>query len=121
MVALVAGLFVFLGLHSVRIFAEDWRRRTIARIGEKPWKGLYSLVSSAGFVLLVWGYSQAREQVPLWDPPDFTQYVTVALMLPVFVLLAAAYWPSNSIKSSRPCTAGPQPARGCSRPRRRAW
>lgn len=99
MVALVAGLVVFLGLHSVRIFAEGWRGRTIARIGEKPWKALYSLVSIAGFVLLVWGYTQARQQVPLWDPPDFMQYVTVALMLPVFVLLTAAYWPHNSIKA----------------------
>lgn len=99
MVALVAGLVVFLGLHSIRIFAEGWRTASIAGIGEKRWKAVYSLASIASFALLVWGYSQARQQMPVWDPPEFTQYVTLALMLPVFVLLVAAYWPRNSIEA----------------------
>lgn len=99
MAALVAGLILFLGLHSTRVFAEGWRTATIARIGEKPWKGIYSAVSIAGFALLVWGYSQARQQWPLWDPPEFLEYVTLVLMLPALVLLVAAYWPRNSLKA----------------------
>ncbi len=54
MTYLMLGLIIFLGAHSVRIFAEDWRTRTIARVGQNPWKGVYSLISIAGFVLLVW-------------------------------------------------------------------
>ena len=51
----IIGLVLFLGLHSVRIFAEGWRTRTIARIGALPWKGLYSVLSIAAFVLLLFG------------------------------------------------------------------
>lgn len=65
---LILGLLLFLGTHSTRVFAEGWRTATIARIGEGPWKGLYTVLSIAGFVLLVWGYAQARQQMPLWDP-----------------------------------------------------
>ena len=99
MVMLVVGLLLFLGVHSTRVFAEGWRNATIARVGEKPFKGLYSLVSIAGFVLLVWGYSHARQQVPLWNPPVFMKHVTVLLMIPAFVLFVAAYVPRNGIKA----------------------
>ena len=99
MAMLIAGLVVFLGVHSTRVFAEGWRSATIARIGEGPWKGIYSLVSIASFVLLVWGYGHARQQMPLWDPPAFLRYVTAVLMLPVFVLLAAPYVPRNGVKA----------------------
>jgi uncharacterized membrane protein len=106
---MMLGLVLFLGAHSVRIVAEDWRTRTIARIGAYPWKGAYSLVSLAGFVLLVWGYGQARAvPVILYNPPYFTYYVTSALMLFSFVLWAAAYVPRNHIKAAlgHPMVAG---------------
>jgi uncharacterized membrane protein len=99
MVWLVVGLLVFLGVHSTRVFADGWRSSTIARVGEGPWKGVYSVVSIAAFVLLVWGYAQARQQVPLWFPPPWTRHVTALLMLPVFVLFLATYVPHNGIKA----------------------
>ena len=58
---MVAGLIVFLGVHSTRVFAEPLRAQWVARLGEKPWKGLYALASLAGFVLLVYGYGLARQ------------------------------------------------------------
>jgi uncharacterized membrane protein len=90
MLTLVIGLVVFLGAHSVRIVAEPWRNDQIARLGEGTWKGLYSLVSLAGLVLIVWGYGQARlEPVVLWNPPVWSRHAAAALMLPAFVLIAA--------------------------------
>lgn len=101
MTYLILGLIIFLGPHSVRIFADDWRSRTIARIGEKPWKGFYSLASIAGFVLIVWGYGEARtDSIVLYSPPLFLYYVASLLVLPAFVLLAAAYVPGNAIKAA---------------------
>lgn len=97
---LVLGLVLFLGVHSTRIVAEGWRMRTIARWGEGPWKGLYSLVSIAGLVLVVWGYGLARQQpVLLWTPPRGMNHLAALLTLVAFVLLAAAYVPRNGIKS----------------------
>jgi uncharacterized membrane protein len=55
---LVLGLGLFLGLHSVRIVADDWRSRQIARWGAGAWKGGYSLLSGLGLALIVWGYGR---------------------------------------------------------------
>jgi uncharacterized membrane protein len=101
MLLLVLGLVLFLGAHSVRIVAEGWRASTIASIGEKPWKGAYSLVSIAGFVLIVVGFSLARQQGPhlLWAaPPVWTRHLAALLTLFAFVLVTAAYVPGNAIK-----------------------
>ena len=61
MTLLLLGLVLFLGTHSVRIFAEDWRGRRIAAMGPMAWKGVYSLLAIAGFVLIVYGYAAARQ------------------------------------------------------------
>lgn len=109
MAPLILGLVVFLGTHSVRIFAEDWRGRQIARLGAGGWKGAYSLVSAAGLALIVYGYATARaEAVQLWMPPPWTHPVAGVLMLPAMILIAAAYVPANHIKSAlgHPMLAG---------------
>lgn len=92
----VIGLAIFLGVHSVSIAAPAWRDATVARMGERPWKGLYSLVSIASFVLLIWGYGVARmEPVVLYTPPVWTRWLAALVMLPVFPLLLAAYFPGR--------------------------
>ena len=97
---LILGLVLFLGAHSARIVAEGWRTRVIAQRGENAWKGLYSLVSLIGLVLVVWGYGLARQQpVVLWVPPVATRHVAALLMLASFILLTAAYVPRNGIKA----------------------
>ncbi len=97
---LILGLVIFLGTHSVRIFADHWRTRARSRIGALPWKGLYSLASGLGLVLMVWGFGLARQQpVQLWAPPMITRHAAALLTLIAFVLLAAAYVPGNGIKA----------------------
>lgn len=98
---LVAGLVVFLGVHSLRIVADGWRTATIERMGRNAWRALYSIVSLAGFALLVWGYGQARlEGVFLWSPPAWTRYVTSILVLPAFVLIVAGNMKGTRIKAA---------------------
>lgn len=100
MLLLIAGLVIFLGVHSARVFAEGWRTRTRDRLGENTYKGLYSLVSLAGFVLIVYGFGVARlTPTVLWSSPIWTRHLAALLTLPVFVLLLAAYLPGNLIKS----------------------
>lgn len=109
MAYLLLGLLLFLGTHSIRIFADDWRTRQFARLGEKRWKGWYSIVALGGFALLVWGYGQTRlAPVDLWNPPLWTRHLALLLMLPAFVLLVAAYVPGNRIKAAlgHPMVAG---------------
>ncbi|MBN8712608.1 MAG: NnrU family protein [Xanthomonadales bacterium] len=97
---LILGLLVFLGVHSLRVFADDWRTRQIARFGEKPWKGLFTLASLLGFVLLCWGFGLARAQpVLLYTPPLALRHLNALFTLIAFVLLAAAYVPRNHLKA----------------------
>lgn len=100
MAMLILGLLLFLGVHSTRIVADGWRTRTIARIGELPWKGAYTVASIAGFVLIVWGYGLARQSpVVLWQPPRGMNHLAALLMVASFVLLVATYVPRNAIKA----------------------
>ncbi len=100
MLALVVGLVIFLGTHSVRIVADPWRTRTLARIGPGPWKGLYSLVAAVGLVLIVWGYGQARmEPVVVWVPPVWTRHLASFLVLPAFILIAAGNMRGTHMKA----------------------
>jgi uncharacterized membrane protein len=100
MTLLVLGLILFLGTHSTRIFAEGWRAQRVAAMGEVPWKGVYSVVSLIGFLLIVYGYGEARTApVVLWNPPVWTRHLAALLTIPAFVLLVAAYVPGNRIKA----------------------
>jgi uncharacterized membrane protein len=100
MTLLLLGLVMFLGVHSVRIVAEGWRGRMLARLGPGTWKALYSLLSLAGLVLITWGYGAARMQpLVLWAAPLWTRHLAALLTLPAFVMLVAAYVPGNAIKA----------------------
>lgn len=96
MLVFAVGLVLFLGIHSVSIVAPQWRMAMIERLGEWPWKGVYSIVSAVGLAVLVVGYNMARrEPVVLYTPPAALRHVALLLMLPVFTLFIAAYFPGR--------------------------
>ena len=100
MAVFIVGLILFLGIHSVSIIAPRWRDAQVAKLGEWPWKGVYSVVSVVGFVVLVYGYGMARQSsVVLYTPPTAMRHIALLLMIPVFPLLLAAYLPGR-IKSA---------------------
>jgi uncharacterized membrane protein len=99
MLLLILGMIVFLGIHSVRIIAPDWRDAQLARFGENRWKGLYSFISLIGFILLVWGYARAQPMAPvLYEPAVWMRHVTLALMLPAFISLMVFILPPGRLK-----------------------
>ena len=100
MIYLLIGIFLFLGAHSVRIWADPWRERMLERLGDARWKGLHALTSAIGLGLLIWGFGLARQEpVQLWIPPNGMRHLASVLILGSFVLLAAAYVPGNRIKA----------------------
>jgi uncharacterized membrane protein len=100
MAILILGLLIFLGVHSTRIFADDWRSAQISRRGAQTWKMGYTVVSLAGFALLLWGFAMARHDGPvLWNPPVGLRHLSAPLTLIAFVLLAATYVPRNGFKA----------------------
>jgi uncharacterized membrane protein len=93
---LVLGLVVFIAPHALTM-TRGARAAVIARLGEIPYKIVYSLVAILGIALIAWGYGQYRATgwVQIWNPPGFMRHVTVALMWPSIVCISAAYSPGH--------------------------
>jgi uncharacterized membrane protein len=92
----ILGLVVFLGAH---VFVTMRNRRTalVARIGEWPYRGLFSLVSIAGIVLIGYGFASYRAAgfITVWQPPAWTRHIVELLMWPASIMIVAAYTPGN--------------------------
>ena len=99
MTLFVIGLALFLGVHLVRVVAPGLREAAIERFGDNVWKGLYSVASLVGLVLVGRGYSAAYgETALLYDIPSWGRVVPWVLMAAAFVLIVAAYVPAGRIK-----------------------
>lgn len=107
MTLFLLGLAVFFGAHLWTAFARKGREALIAKLGAGPYKGLYSLVSIAGFALFVVGWRGADASV-LYAPPAFLKHIAYLLMLIALVLLASAYLPKGKIAAAakHPMLAG---------------
>lgn len=100
MLVLVIGLLIFLGVHSTRMFAPQWRAKKIDKMGLGGWKAAYSIAAIVGLVMIVWGYGQARlDPTWLWVPPVWTRHLAALLTIPAFILLVATYVPHTHIKA----------------------
>ncbi|WP_434986381.1 NnrU family protein [Vreelandella zhaodongensis] len=100
MTIMIIGLLIFLGSHSVRIFAENWRQQQIAKYGENTWKLAYSAVSVIGLAIAIYGFGQMRlSPIYVWFPPMGLRHAVALLMIPAFIMLVAAYMPRNAIKA----------------------
>ena len=97
---MILGLILFLGSHSVGIFAPLWREKTVGKIGLNPYKGITSLVALAGIILIVKGHDNALDSLTWgWAPPLFTKHLTVLLMLFALIMLVSSFVPNNHIKA----------------------
>lgn len=97
---LIVGLVQFLGIHSMRMIGNV-RANALEKFGPNGWKAGYSVASIIGFIVLVYGYGQARQTAPiLYVPPSALQPVTWLLMWPAMILLVASQVPAGKIKAA---------------------
>ncbi|MGA8612128.1 MAG: NnrU family protein [Xanthobacteraceae bacterium] len=92
----ILGLVVFLGAH-VLVSMRDERAALISKVGQGPYRGLFSLVSIVGIVLICYGFATYRAAglIPVWYPPPWTRHIVEVLMWPASVMVTAAYIPGN--------------------------
>jgi uncharacterized membrane protein len=92
LLVMIAGLVLFLGVHTLTT-QRDLRSQFVASMGEGGYKIGYALVSTAGLVLIVWGFAHYRTGglIPVWSPPTFLKHLNDALMLPAVILVVASY------------------------------
>jgi uncharacterized membrane protein len=93
---MILGLAVFLGSHAF-VTMRPQRAAVIARVGEGPYKGLFSLISLVGIILIGWGFAHYRSTgyIDIWSPPAWTRHVTLLLVWPAIVCIFAAYIPGD--------------------------
>ncbi|WP_428409126.1 NnrU family protein [Hyphococcus sp.] len=107
MALFILGLLIFFGAHLFTAFARGLRAALIGKIGEGPYKGLYSVISLAGFILIIIGWRGADTSI-LYTTPAWTRHIAYLLVLIAFILLAAAYVPAGKIAGAakHPMLAG---------------
>jgi uncharacterized membrane protein len=99
---LFLGLVIFLGTHSIGIVAPAWRDRVKSVWGPNRWRTLYSILSAIGFVLLLYGFAQARQHPIIWYAPShLLRSVARILMVPVLPLVLAAYLPGRIQRAAK--------------------
>lgn len=94
MTILIIGLILFLGTHSISMISVGWRDKMAAKIGEKAFQGIHSLIALIGFILIIWGYGLATP-IHLYTPNPWLVHIAWLLMLPVFPIFFAAYLPGR--------------------------
>lgn len=98
MLLLVLGLAIFIGVHALPM-QPALRNGLVQRYGEGAYKAVFSVVAALGLAVIVYGYHKLQllpgKNPQLWSPPHWGRHLTMALMLPVFPLLLAAYLPGR--------------------------
>jgi uncharacterized membrane protein len=89
MLLLIAGLTLFLGVHLVPA-VPSLRAALAARFGEQRYKGVFTLASAVGLVLIVAGYAGAGARAPVFAPYPAAVSLAPYAMIVSFVLFAAA-------------------------------
>jgi uncharacterized membrane protein len=93
---MILGLAIFVAGHGF-VTRRGARALLIARIGEGPYKALFSVVSVIAIVLIGYGFARYRAEgyIDVWHPPAWTRHVTVLLVWPAVVCVVAAYIPGH--------------------------
>ncbi len=88
----ILGLVIFLGAH-VFVTMREHRAALIKTLGAGPYRGLFSLVSIVGIVLVGYGFARYRAEglIMVWSPPGWTRHIVEALMWPASIMVVAAY------------------------------
>ena len=94
MIILLAGLTLWAAVHWFPAALPDQRNALVAKLGEGPYKGLFSLLIVLSIVLIIAGW-RAAPIVQAYLPPMFGNlFIALAVYL-AFVLFFAARIPNN--------------------------
>ncbi len=86
---LAIGLALFILPHLLS--TTSLRDRLAGRVGRNVWRGLFSLVVLIGVALIVLGYRQASFTPVFYMPPEWMDYVPLAVMPFAFMLFVGSF------------------------------
>lgn len=105
MVELILALAAFVGTHFA--MSHPLRRALVARLGEKGFLGIYSLVSMATLVWVVFAFRAAPGGDPLWLSPEGVWQLAAVIMLIASILLVGSFFGNPAFP--HPEADGPAP------------
>jgi uncharacterized membrane protein len=88
MIYLYSGIILFFGMHLVPGFAGV-KQGLLTRLGAKGYRALFAIIAAIGLGLMIWGRAVSGHDA-VFEPPDWGKTATFILVLPAFILLAAA-------------------------------
>jgi uncharacterized membrane protein len=95
MTPLFVGIVIFIGVHLLAMLLPGPRDRLQARLGEGPYKGLFSLVSAIGLGLMIYGFYTTRGALEpadyLYAPALWTRHAAMGLVLLAFIFIGASH------------------------------
>ena len=86
--SVIAACIAFVGTHF--LLSHPLRRPLVARVGERGFLGIYSLVALATLGWIYWAYTHAPAEPLLWPAGDGVWAVGTAIMLVASVLLVGS-------------------------------
>lgn len=92
MTFLIIGIIIFFGMHLVPVF--ELKNKIINRIGDLPYKGIFSVISGLGLGLMIYGKGDA-EFITVWQPIAGAHWLPMILMWPASVLIVWAQIPCS--------------------------
>jgi uncharacterized membrane protein len=114
MVSLVAAAVFFDGIHFF-ISGTALRGKIVGVIGERPFQGVFSLMSLIGIVWLSRAYRRAQ-YVPLWGDIPALRPVALIVMLIAFLFVVLAFTtPNPTAVGGEALLAEKEPAKGIQR------
>ena len=99
MAALALAAIAFVGTHF--LMSHPLRRPLVQRMGEGPFRGVYSLVSFITFGLTLWIYYKLGRQQPLWTVGEVGWIVATLLMWLGAILFAGSFLRNPALPGAR--------------------
>ena len=94
MTKLVLGVLLWSFAHFIPAVAVEFRKNLVAKLGEKPYKGIFALIMVLSLYLVISGW---RATIPesVYLPPTWGRHATSLLVLIGFILFAASHGKTN--------------------------
>jgi uncharacterized membrane protein len=89
---LILGIVIFFAIHIVP--STQLKAMMVSKIGERPFKAGFSVITVIGLALIIFGLTQASFQA-LWTPPVWARSMLISVMPIVVVLWVVAEIPNN--------------------------
>jgi len=94
MTRLALGVLLWIVVHFFPAVAAGSKKSLVSRIGEYPYKGIFTLVTVLSLYLIISGW-QSTTSVEIYSTPDWGGYASAVLILLAFILFFAPYPPNN--------------------------